>query len=368
MSKYFVESQDLTDIADAIREGLASTESLEFPDDFISKIGDLGGGGITPTGTKQINVTANGTTATDVTAYATAEVIANVPASAVDTGTKNIATNGTHDVIGYASASVAVPASAVDTGTKNIATNGTHDVIGYASASVAVPASAVDSGTKSITSNGTGQDVVGYASVDVNVPNTYSASDESKVVYNGELVSQASASTNVNGTYDTTLIGSFTVDVSGGGSSALYPLENGEFTFNNGAKVTVTSGHHVVITIPSGNTSDGFIDLSDISENSTTFNTSGNVQNHSSKFTISNGQRADYMIVGLSSAGGCSFNVYGTGTSNLGMSISNLNNTFGEATKTFTANSDVGCLFFVGRTPGTYTFDVRFIVNGIDYV
>lgn len=55
---------------------------------------------------------------------------------------------------------------------------------------VSVSASELDSGTKSITANGNGQDVVGYAAVDVTVPNSYSASDEGKVVSSGALVSQ----------------------------------------------------------------------------------------------------------------------------------------------------------------------------------
>ena len=113
-------------------------------------------GGITPTGTKQINIASNGTTTEDVTSYANAEINVNVPASAVDTGTKSINSNGTHDVIGYASASVAVP-------------------------------------------------------------NSYSASDEGKVVSNGALVAQTSDTVTTNDTYDTTLINSLTVNVSGGG-------------------------------------------------------------------------------------------------------------------------------------------------------
>ena len=110
-------------------------------------------------------------------------------------GTKSITDNGTYDVTSFASADVSVPASAVDSGTKSITTNGTHDVVGYASANVAVPASAVDTGTKSISisANGTTtHDVVGYASASItaNVPNSYSASDEGKVVSSGALVSQ----------------------------------------------------------------------------------------------------------------------------------------------------------------------------------
>ena len=90
---------------------------------------------------------------------------------------------------------------------------------GYSKVTVSVPASAVDTGTKSITANGTGIDVVGYAAVDVAVPNTYAAGDEGKVVSNGALVAQtAHAEVTQNGTIDTTLNNSVTVNVSGGGS------------------------------------------------------------------------------------------------------------------------------------------------------
>ena len=71
------------------------------------------------------------------------------------------------------------------------------------------------SGTKSITANGTGIDVASYAYADVAVPNTYSAGDEGKVVSNGALVSQTSDTVTENDTYDTTLINSLTVNVSG---------------------------------------------------------------------------------------------------------------------------------------------------------
>lgn len=68
----------------------------------------------------------------------------------------NVSANGTYSapvgVDGYSPVSVAVPASAVDTGTKNITTNGTHDVIGYANASVSVlPVLQSKSATPSLT-------------------------------------------------------------------------------------------------------------------------------------------------------------------------------------------------------------------------
>lgn len=55
----------------------------------------------------------------------------------------------------------------------------------------------------------------GFSSVTVNVPNSYAQSDEGKVVSNGTLVSQTSTTKIENGTYDTTLINSVTVNVAG---------------------------------------------------------------------------------------------------------------------------------------------------------
>lgn len=75
----------------------------------------------------------------------------------------------------------------------------------------------VPTGTKSITANGTGIDVTEYQKVNVAVPNSYSAADEGKVVSNGALVAQTSDTVTANDTYDTTLINSLKVNVSGGG-------------------------------------------------------------------------------------------------------------------------------------------------------
>lgn len=56
----------------------------------------------------------------------------------------------------------------------------------------------------------------GYSSVNVNVQNSYTSSDEGKVVNNGTLVAQTSDTVTQNGTVDTTLINSLTVNVSTG--------------------------------------------------------------------------------------------------------------------------------------------------------
>lgn len=99
-------------------------------------------------------------------------------------------------------------------------------------------------GTKEITANGTNIDVASYAYADVAVPNSYSQSDEGKVVSNGALVAQSSDSVTQNGTVDTTLINSLTVNVSGGGSSGLV-YETGTYTAASDGNPTInfTNAH-----------------------------------------------------------------------------------------------------------------------------
>lgn len=90
--------------------------------------------------------------------------------------------------------------------------------------------------------------VDGFDEVHVSVPNSYSASDEGKVVNNGALVAQTARSSQItqNGTYDTTLNDEVTVNVSGGGSAVIQSLsvaQNGTYTPPSGvdgyAPVTV---------------------------------------------------------------------------------------------------------------------------------
>jgi hypothetical protein len=82
MAEYIIQDSTLTDIADAIRakDGSSAPILTEDMADAIAAIPS--GGGITPTGTKQISITQNGTTTEDVTQYANAEITVNVPSGA----------------------------------------------------------------------------------------------------------------------------------------------------------------------------------------------------------------------------------------------------------------------------------------------
>ena len=86
----------------------------------------------------------------------------------------------------------------------------------------------------------------GLSNVSVNVPNTYTSGDEGKVVNNNALVAQSAHSEiTQNGTYDTTLNNSVTVNVEGG--SGVEVLLN-EFTYKNSSGGTFTYTKTVNIT------------------------------------------------------------------------------------------------------------------------
>lgn len=175
-----------------------------------------------------------GTLVVDQT-YSITKTLTNVTSSNNDT--KVIAGNSFYADLtptsGYLINNITVTMGGVDvtslvfapgTGTKSITANGTYtasndSLSGYSSVSVNVPSSQASLGTKTITANGTysasSDSLDGYSEVTANVPNTYASGDEGKVVSNGALVSQSSSTVMQNGTVDTTLINSLTVNVSG---------------------------------------------------------------------------------------------------------------------------------------------------------
>lgn len=150
-----------------------------------------------PTGVKEISVTENGVSTHDVSAFAQAEVTVAVPEPA---GEKQITTNGKHDVKAFASVDVNVPSEGITpTGTKEITSNGTHDVTQYAQAKVNVPIPAEPAGTKDITENGV-HDIKAFANVNVQVPVgvTPQGTKEISVTENGEKTEDVTNFKNVH--------------------------------------------------------------------------------------------------------------------------------------------------------------------------
>lgn len=159
-----------------------------------------GGGGVTPSGTKEITIKENGNFLHDVAGYAAASIDVDVPVPEgyiIPSGTKEITIrengNFSHDVSWYAATSIDVDVPVpegyiIPSGTKEITIkeNGSviEDVSGYASASIDVDVPIpegyiIPSGTKEIilTENGSViEDVNAYESVDisVNIPDTSS--------------------------------------------------------------------------------------------------------------------------------------------------------------------------------------------------
>lgn len=100
----------------------------------------------------------------------------------------------------------------------------TQDAQGYLVLDDEAPSGRVTVEALSVTQNGTytAQTGKAYSPVTVSVGNSYTASDEGKVVSNGALVAQTAMASSItaNGTYDTTTNNSVTVNVSGGGGTS----------------------------------------------------------------------------------------------------------------------------------------------------
>ena len=80
---------DLTSVANAIRTKGGTSSQLAFPSGFVSAVQAIPTG-TTPTGTKQISITQNGTTTEDVTDYASAEITVNVSSGGTEVESKDV--------------------------------------------------------------------------------------------------------------------------------------------------------------------------------------------------------------------------------------------------------------------------------------
>ena len=152
MANVLVEETSLEDIADAIR-GKNGTQTKYKPADMADAISAISGGGITPTGTKNISITQNGTTTENVTNYASAQITTNVPNSYSASDESKVVSNG----------------ALVAQSSQNIAANGTYDTTLKNSVVVNVPQGITPSGSQTFTQNGT-YDVTSLAEAVVNVP------------------------------------------------------------------------------------------------------------------------------------------------------------------------------------------------------
>ena len=98
----------------------------------------------------------------------------------------------------------------------------------------------------------------GYNPVNVYVANSYSASDEGKVVDNGALVSQTSTTKTVNGTYDTTLNNEVVINVPNTYTNADEGkvVSNGALvsqtstSFNDNGTYNTTTNNSVTVAVP----------------------------------------------------------------------------------------------------------------------
>lgn len=86
------------------------------------------------------------------------------------------------------------------------------------------------------------------------LPNAYAAADEGKVVQSGALAAQGSDTVTENGTVDTTLISSLTVNVAGGGGGSLdvYAFADNQNTSSatgQSASITTTENYSAVTIV-----------------------------------------------------------------------------------------------------------------------
>ena len=153
--------------------------------------------------------------------------------------------------------------------------------------------------------------------------------------------------------------------------SAKYPLVNGRHEFSGGSYVEIRDGNHVMFY--KGTNRSGYINISDISQNTNSIENVQNVNYKPKIYTIPAGVQTRFEVKNVKGIGG-----YNAQT-NFRLSERNISGSF--KTGSFTYNNpefntvvlktlenpeDVGCLFiYIDMLAGAQVeFDVEFTVNG----
>lgn len=159
-------------------------------------------------------------------------------------------------------------------------------------------------------------------------------------------------------------------------SGAKYPLVNGSKVFDK-AILEVTNGNHVKFSL-TNNIYETYINISDITENTSAAGTPNNIKNTSEKFLLKKGDIVEHRLKNIirtdggNGLGTISSAIYNVSGSNIGITIRNVI-TSGEmsALKTIDADVSIGCMMIYMVQPKvgeTLEFDVEFYVNGERYV
>ena len=154
-------------------------------------------------------------------------------------------------------------------------------------------------------------------------------------------------------------------------SGAKYPLVNGRHEFSDGSYVEISNGNHIMFykSINGG----GYINISDISQNSDTIDNVKNINYKPKIYTIPAGVQTRFEVKNVKGIGDydaqTNFRLSGTafsGSFKTGSFTYNNPEFNTVALKTLENPEDVGCLFMYTAMPaGTQIeFDVQFTVNG----
>ena len=159
-------------------------------------------------------------------------------------------------------------------------------------------------------------------------------------------------------------------------SGAKYPLVNGRHEFSDGSFVEVSNGNHVFFRRQSMVTGNGYVDLSNVLENSDSLNSTGNINFKSHIFTIPVGELAKFEIKNVQGNGNftCETNFRLAGTSASGSFHTGKFNTqspeFNTSIEvTLSVAEEVGCLFmyYIGSI-SQVEFDVEFTVGSEKWI